>query len=872
MLKKSIFIFIYIFFYITYPIFGEKIYLKDWYFRKTEHEKWKFYDIKKSLKDQNMSIQENDFIYYKTSINKSIIKYKQIGINFGKIEGICDFYINNGSTIFSNKYYDREIFFQINKSLLVHNENELVIKIKKNYPSCSTRLLILPYIDELEKIQQYHFFTYSFKLITGFGILIIGIYFFLFFSKQLKNYSYIIFFILCFCIFLYSVIRSQLRFFLIDNLNIEWIILKKVEYILMINSIAFMSLFFILNFSNIKKYHLILNKIIYTLTILCSVVILFTKFEIMRNMLTFSRLQQVLSFYLSIEILYRNKKRNIEIIYIILGSILCIAFIFLDVIEPQMFNKYPFSVLGVFIFIFCIGIYLSKLFVKISLNLKDMTINLERKVQERTQKLKDVTEQKTNFFINLAHETKTPLTLISNYLNKDINNRGSSKDIQIVEQNINKLKNDMVNYLDIEKLEKGIDFYHHDQVVEVNRIIRQKIMLFKEIAGKKNIKILQKIPTEKVYTKIDPYALDRVMNNLLDNAVRYTDQDGEIKVSVQTDSENLQIHINDTGKGIPEDKQENIFQPYYQISHEKSNIQGIGMGLAIVKKIIDSVSGKINITSEINKGTDFRITVNRFHPQSQDEITKIEIHKKPADTISTTELKKESGTASGTAQQFTVFLVEDNRDIIQLLQDNLEKQYNFFYAINGKQALKKLITIPKPHLIIIDIMMDEMDGIEFYDKFLKLNEYNDIPVIFLTAKNIPELKIEQMKKGAIDYIAKPFDLKDTILKIDSIIQSHEKAREAKLKEIIAKIMNESDTTIKSAEDIIKTDNLCQQYNISLREREIIALVKAGKTSQEIAWELGISDRTVTRHLDNIYKKCRVHNRIELTNLFNSSQN
>ena len=85
-------------------------------------------------------------------------------------------------------------------------------------------------------------------------------------------------------------------------------------------------------------------------------------------------------------------------------------------------------------------------------------------------------------------------------------------------------------------------------------------------------------------------------------------------------------------------------------------------------------------------------------------------------------------------------------------------------------------------------------------------------------------------------------------------------------------MNESDTTIKSAEDIIKTDNLCQQYNISLREREIIALVKAGKTSQEIAWQLGISDKTVNRHLDNIYKKCRVHNRIELTNLFNSSQN
>ena len=537
------------------------------------------------------------------------------------------------------------------------------------------------------------------------------------------------------------------------------------------------------------------------------------------------------------------------------------ALIILDIIDPQIFNKYPFSITGVFLFIFFTGVYLAKIFVKISLNLKEMTINLDQKVQERTQKLEQANEQKISFFINLAHETKTPLTLISNYLNKDINNRGASEDIRIVKQNIDKLINDMVNYLDIEKLEKGIDFYHHDQAVEVSSVIRQKIMLFKEIAGKKSIKISQKIPAEKIYARIDPHALDRAMNNLLDNAVRYTDRNGKIRVTVQADRENLEIRVKDTGKGIPQDQQDNIFQPYYQASHEKSNIQGIGMGLAIVKKIIDSVSGHITVNSAVDQGTEFRVTLRRACPEKQNDITKYEIHKRPPDTISTTELDK---VPASDKVKYTVLLVEDNKEIVRLLQDSLQNRYNFFYALNGKQGLTQLIHIPKPNLIIVDIMMDVMNGIEFYDNLISVKDYRNIPVIFLTAKNIPELKIEQIKKGAIDYIAKPFELPELLAKIDAVINSHEKMKEQRLKEIMEIMLQKFDGSTSTEQGFHQK---CKEYSITRREKDTLRLIKENLTNKEIAFKLGVSESTIKTHVKNLLKKCHAVNRDDLISLF-----
>ena len=237
----------------------------------------------------------------------------------------------------------------------------------------------------------------------------------------------------------------------------------------------------------------------------------------------------------------------------------------------------------------------------------------EKKVLElekANKNLEMACKQKTDFFISLAHETKTPLTLIRNYLDKYIKKAGMDEDIIIIKQNIDNLLRTIVHFLDAEKINRGQIYYNHDQATDISSLTTGIIPLFKELAAKKDVHIDADIQPG-IHIRIDPFAANTIINNLIDNAIKYTHNNGRVTVQLYRFQGKIILKIIDTGIGISKEQQESLFQPLYEQQKRKQRIHGMGIGLFIVKHIIDSIDGDICVESKLNKGTTISITINK---------------------------------------------------------------------------------------------------------------------------------------------------------------------------------------------------------------------------------------------------------------------
>ena len=380
------------------------------------------------------------------------------------------------------------------------------------------------------------------------------------------------------------------------------------------------------------------------------------------------------------------------------------------------------------------------------------------------EQLREMDRIKTQFFTNVSHETKTPLTLIGNYIEKYIQTHGSSEELEIIRQNIIKLQRDMVNFLDGEKLRKGQIFYNHNQHLDLSDLLSRKTLLFREIAATRRIELSGSIE-EGCFIKADPFAVDRIINNLIDNAIKYTLENGTVGIILKRDKDRAVLEVTDTGIGISPKQQKHIFELYHQISHRKRNLQGIGMGLYLVKMITESLHGSITVSSAESRGSTFRVTI----PLSQAPAQEKRAHdfSIPAPFGRTAAAPPEQ---KHNPDRDTLLLVEDNENLLYFIQSSLAGQYNAYFTLNGREALKKLETIPKPGVIISDVMMDEMDGFTFFEALREDSRFRDIPVIFLSAKTDMEDRLQGLHHGAIDYIPKPFRMEELEAKIASILR------------------------------------------------------------------------------------------------------
>jgi signal transduction histidine kinase len=206
-------------------------------------------------------------------------------------------------------------------------------------------------------------------------------------------------------------------------------------------------------------------------------------------------------------------------------------------------------------------------------------------VERRTKDLARINEQQMNTFVNLAHETKTPLTLVNNYMDDYIANHGNSEELSVVKSNLDKLSADITNLFDLEKFKKGFAVYNHNQICNFSKVLHDSIALFKVFAAQRSIIINAKIEDD-VYIKADPLSINRIVNNLMENAIKFSPEIGIIEVVLSRQEKKVFLRIKDQGPGIPAKMQSKVFEPYYQLVNQKKNSQGMGLGLSIVKKVI----------------------------------------------------------------------------------------------------------------------------------------------------------------------------------------------------------------------------------------------------------------------------------------------
>jgi signal transduction histidine kinase/DNA-binding NarL/FixJ family response regulator len=493
--------------------------------------------------------------------------------------------------------------------------------------------------------------------------------------------------------------------------------------------------------------------------------------------------------------------------------------------------------------------------------------DLEKEVSERTNELinaKDEIEllykQKTNFFVNLTHETKTPLTLINNHLDKYIRESGNkNNDLEIIKRNLDKITRDITNFFEIEKVNHGKIIFNNIEHICFSDILREKILLFDVITSKKKIKIINDIKDD-IFINIDLIALDRLLSNLIENSIKFTDENGIIEIILRLNNQYAEFIISDNGIGISIEEQAHIFEPYYQVSSIKKNSQGIGLGLCIVKNIADQFNLTINLKSELKQGTKFIIS---FVPEINDTINhkKTILIEKPVDF--SVPLIKSDIYKMG---RNNILIVEDNIELLNFLSENISKKHNVFHAVNGNEALKKMEQIPKPDLILSDIMMDKMDGYEFYQELTKISCYKEIPFIYITARMTSDDRINGLLSGAVDYITKPFLIDELSAKIDSIL-NNKKAQVEFIKDSIHRYLYNIHDQGEKTSNYDKIEYKSTLFNISEKEKEVLQLLLNGLEYKEIGDELKISINTIRSHIKSIYVKCKVDSKYSLMKIF-----
>ncbi len=485
-----------------------------------------------------------------------------------------------------------------------------------------------------------------------------------------------------------------------------------------------------------------------------------------------------------------------------------------------------------------------------SLN-KRYRLMLERSLSSEaySKVVKRANAQKTRFFINLAHETKTPLTLISNYMEEFAEKHGTEPEIAMVREYVEKLRQDMVNFLDIEKLKKGMVFYDHARIVDASRALAPHCFLFKEHASRKGVLLTSEIAAE-AYTRIDAFALDRVFRNLIDNAVKYADRDGSVKVELAVKDGAVEFSVENTGAAIPAWKHKDIFKPFHQLSHEKRNVQGMGMGLAIVKRVVEDAGGRIRLESSPAAGTRFIVSLPAASPSPKDIIVdRVEAIERPIPEMELPLFPQDSPSGKP-----SLLIVEDNKALLRYLQEKLRGDYDVRYALNGEEALEALRSPPLPDIIVSDVMMDVMDGYELLSRVSESAEYASVPFIFLTALANYRHKIRALRKGAIDYMYKPFHIDELREKIKAILRIRDALSPRGMKEVRLRLGQRT---------------LAEESALSARQVQVAALLGIGLERKEIADRLGISLNTVNTQIRRMFEKCGVNNKVELLNLLSA---
>ena len=445
---------------------------------------------------------------------------------------------------------------------------------------------------------------------------------------------------------------------------------------------------------------------------------------------------------------------------------------------------------------YLIKVKLNETLAKTNGELKRLNVELGEKNEEMkrlNEEVLELTHSRLVFFTNISHELCTPLTLIADpveMLLEDTGIKGKSRELlKMVQRNALALQQLVSNILDFRKIQNGkmeLKLYRFDIVKTLTMWVGD----FQLTAERKQIRLHLDVDdlTGSHEMIADQEKISRIVFNLLSNALKYTPAGGEIFVSLKDEGANLRLDVKDTGKGISQDEADKIFERFFQA---KGAASGTGIGLALVKSFVELHHGEARVESEPGKGSDFIVVIPREQEGDSQVIhNDVDIVDNSANASasegknvvdeSVLQYIDDGDRSRGKVQQLvsentnrpTVLVIDDNTDIRQYERTLLQDEYIVLEAADGKEGLSVAMK-EVPDLVICDVMMPVMDGLEFTEQLKTNTATSHIPVIMLTAKNLEEHRAEGYEHGADSYITKPFHSKVLLARIENLLRQRQ---------------------------------------------------------------------------------------------------
>jgi len=398
---------------------------------------------------------------------------------------------------------------------------------------------------------------------------------------------------------------------------------------------------------------------------------------------------------------------------------------------------------------------------------------LEAKVQERTSDLEVANEFQNRFFANISHEFRTPLTIGEGLVNKllrseEVTHQDHQRDLSIVKRNLNRLHDMVDQIIDLTKADKhqltlNRKYYYADSIVSVS------VESFRSLAEYYGHTFTFLPDAKGVVLFADRSKVEVMINNLISNAIKFTPDGGYISIQTSLEEELFVVSVQDSGPGIPEHEQEAIFERFHRIKREETEyIEGMGVGLELSRTLARIHNGELSIDADVKNGACFRLELP-VSKEKEKEVATVE------DALEEDQLYPAKPVVE-TESEYSILLVEDNQDMREYVSNILSELGPVKEAENGEKAIELLSSSYTPDIIITDLMMPVMGGLELVEVLMKKPKWKDIPIIVLTAKALEEDKLHLLRIGVVDYITKPFVQEHLMLKTQNLLRYYQKKK------------------------------------------------------------------------------------------------
>lgn len=390
----------------------------------------------------------------------------------------------------------------------------------------------------------------------------------------------------------------------------------------------------------------------------------------------------------------------------------------------------------------------------------------------------ELNHAKLQFFTNITHELLTPLTIISATVD-ELKQLSPEKDNlhQTIQRNIHRLSRLLQQILEFRKAETG-NLKLRVSYGNISEFVKNTSESFYPLIKKNSIHFSFVSDPENIQGLFDPDKLDKILYNLISNAAKYVPKGGSVQVNLayyDEQRDQISLSVRDNGSGISKEEQQTLFKRFYEGKYRNHNTTGTGIGLSLVKDLVTLYHGTVNVESEINKGSVFSVVlpidISFFEDSEIDNVRDKELRDFCTEEANTSDINEVSPSKE-TQSRSSILIVEDNEEILQLIQRLLKRDYQTYTATNGDEAIS-ILKNRKIDLIISDIMMPGIDGIQLCQLIKQDIEYSHIPIILLTAKTEEKDRADAYESGADAFITKPFNLNVLHARIKNLLKRRE---------------------------------------------------------------------------------------------------